>query len=186
MVPVVFAMPDSGPWANPRYASASRSVPTVSRPCSTCRPPKRIPEHHDERGRREDEGDWDGRRSIPLPRLGALLDCTCGSWHSLQVDARADERHPALHRLDTRGIVRTAACMRGLDLVITIDSMTAHLAGVLNVPVWTLLAYDADWRWMEKRSDTPWYPSMRLFRQPAPGDWAAVVEDVRAAFALRA
>ena len=102
------------------------------------------------------------------------------------MDARADERHPALHRLDTRGIVRTAACMRGLDLVITIDSMTAHLAGVLNVPVWTLLAYDADWRWMEKRSDTPWYPSMRLFRQPAPGDWAAVVEDVRAAFALRA
>ena len=68
--------------------------------------------------------------------------------------------------------------MLSLDLVLTVDSMTAHLAGALAVPVWTLLSYEADWRWMRHRDDSPWYPTMRLFRQPAPGDWASVVQQV--------
>jgi hypothetical protein len=68
--------------------------------------------------------------------------------------------------------------------VITVDSMPAHLAGALGVPVWTLLIHAADWRWMEGREDSPWYPTMRLFRQPAPGDWASVLR--RVASELRA
>jgi ADP-heptose:LPS heptosyltransferase len=68
--------------------------------------------------------------------------------------------------------------MRGLDLVISVDSMSAHLAGALGVPTWTLLTQCADWRWMEQRNDTPWYPTMRLFRQAAPGDWGSVLESV--------
>jgi hypothetical protein len=59
--------------------------------------------------------------------------------------------------------------------------MPAHLAGALGVPVWTLLPYDADWRWLEARSDSPWYPTMRLFRQKTPGDWSSVIDDVRSA-----
>jgi ADP-heptose:LPS heptosyltransferase len=68
--------------------------------------------------------------------------------------------------------------MRTLDLVITIDSMPAHLAGALALPVWTLLRRDADWRWMTHRNDSPWYPTMRLFRQERDGDWEGVVERV--------
>jgi hypothetical protein len=66
-----------------------------------------------------------------------------------------------------------------MDLVITVDSMTAHLAGALGTPVWTLLTYDADWRWMRERADSPWYPTMRLFRQIRPGMWDQVIAEVR-------
>jgi ADP-heptose:LPS heptosyltransferase len=65
-----------------------------------------------------------------------------------------------------------------MDLVITIDNSTAHLAGALGIPVWLLLPFAADWRWLETRQDSPWYPTMRLFRQPHPGDWRSVVESV--------
>jgi ADP-heptose:LPS heptosyltransferase len=65
-----------------------------------------------------------------------------------------------------------------MDLVITIDNSTAHLAGALGVPVWVLLPFAADWRWLKTRADSPWYPTMRLFRQPKPGDWASVIESV--------
>ena len=66
-----------------------------------------------------------------------------------------------------------------VDLVITVDTMLAHLAGALGRPVWTLLAFAHDWRWMLGRADTPWYPTMRLFRQPKPNDWAGVFREVR-------
>lgn len=72
----------------------------------------------------------------------------------------------------------TAAIMKNMDLIITVDTSIAHLAGGLGVPVWVLLPYPADWRWMMNRSDTPWYPTMRLFRQTSPGDWATVFEQV--------
>ena len=71
-----------------------------------------------------------------------------------------------------------ARLMRALDLVISVDTMTAHLAGALGVKTWTLLPHDADWRWMCERSDSPWYPTMRLFRQPAPGRWDLVIDEV--------
>ena len=72
----------------------------------------------------------------------------------------------------------TAAVLAHLDLVITVDTSVTHLAGAMNIPVWTLLPYGADWRWQRERADTPWYPSMRLFRQTWPGDWASVFAQV--------
>jgi ADP-heptose:LPS heptosyltransferase len=66
-----------------------------------------------------------------------------------------------------------------MDLVITVDTMYAHLAGALGRPVWVLLPFAPDWRWMLHREDSPWYPTMRLFRQPARGAWRPVIERVR-------
>jgi ADP-heptose:LPS heptosyltransferase len=74
-----------------------------------------------------------------------------------------------------------AATISRLDLVITVDTLAAHLAGALGVPAWVMLRHEADWRWMHDRGDSPWYPSLRLFRQPAPGDWASAIDDVRRA-----
>jgi len=71
-----------------------------------------------------------------------------------------------------------AAQIAALDLVISIDNCTVHMAGAVGVPVWTLLPFVPNWRWMRYREDTPWYPTMKLFRQPKPGDWGAVFEDI--------
>jgi hypothetical protein len=76
-----------------------------------------------------------------------------------------------------------AAQIAAMDLVITIDNSTAHLAGALGVPVWVLLPFAPDWRWLLEREDSPWYPTMRLFRQPIPGDRSSVVKTVRSALA---
>ncbi|MEW6187999.1 MAG: tetratricopeptide repeat protein [Thermodesulfobacteriota bacterium] len=73
----------------------------------------------------------------------------------------------------------TAALIENLDLVITVDTAVAHLTGALGKPVWTLLPFSPDWRWMLDREDSPWYPTMKLFRQPVPGDWGSVMEKVR-------
>ncbi len=75
----------------------------------------------------------------------------------------------------------TAATMMNLDLVISTDTMVAHLAGALGIPVWTLLHFHADWRWMADREDSPWYPTMRLFRQQLPDDWTSVIAHVKSA-----
>jgi ADP-heptose:LPS heptosyltransferase len=79
-----------------------------------------------------------------------------------------------------------ARSMRELDLLITVDTCSAHLAGALGVPVWTLLPYHADWRWMRDREDTPWYPTMRLLRQRVAGEWSEVIERVVARLAAPA
>jgi ADP-heptose:LPS heptosyltransferase len=65
-----------------------------------------------------------------------------------------------------------------MDLVITVDTFAAHLAGALGVSAWVMLQHAADWRWLARSESSPWYPSLRLFRQPAPGDWPAVTEQV--------
>ena len=75
----------------------------------------------------------------------------------------------------------TAAIMMNLDLVITSDTAIAHLAGALGVPVWVALPFVPDWRWLLDRSDSPWYPTMRLFRQKTSGDWAGVFREIEAA-----
>ena len=79
----------------------------------------------------------------------------------------------------------TAAIMKHLDLVITSDTAAAHLAGALGVNVWVALQFVPDWRWLLDRSDSPWYPAARLFRQPKPGDWHGLLDLVRAELARR-
>jgi len=70
--------------------------------------------------------------------------------------------------------LETAAVLRGLGLVVTVDTVVAHLAGALGVPTWLCLAAVSDWRWLVGRDDSPWYPTLRLFRQERPGDWTGV------------
>jgi ADP-heptose:LPS heptosyltransferase len=78
----------------------------------------------------------------------------------------------------------TAAAISALDLVITVDTAVAHLAGSLGKPVWLLLAYASDWRWMLYREESPWYPTMRIFRQKRPGEWREVIDRVAAELEL--
>jgi hypothetical protein len=128
-------------------------------------------------------GDWDIQRSIPFFELTPLVDVDA-DWYVLQgADAVVDRPAGFGTPVGTSDISELAAAMRALDLVITIDSMAAHLAGALAVPVWTLLPCRADWRWMDERRDSPWYPTMRLFRQRSHGDWQSVV--ARVAWELR-
>jgi ADP-heptose:LPS heptosyltransferase len=72
-------------------------------------------------------------------------------------------------------VLELARLLHSLDLLVSVDSMPAHLAGALGLPVWTLLRAHADWRWLEHRDDSPWYPTMRLFRQSTDGNWKPVI-----------
>ena len=127
------------------------------------------------------------RRSLALAELEPVLRLPGVTFYSLQVDVPPrDEsnlgRFPNL--VDLRPRLRdfqdTAAMVAQLDLVLTVDTAVAHLAGALARPTWTLLAQAADWRWLLDRTDTPWYPTMRLFRQTEPGDWRPVVATLAA------
>ncbi len=82
---------------------------------------------------------------------------------------------------DLRDFADTAALISCLDLVITVDTAVGHLAGAIGKPAWVLLASPSDWRWLLNREDTPWYPTLRLFRQSTPGAWTPVIERVAAA-----
>ena len=123
-------------------------------------------------------GGWNEARAIPFAQVRDLLDGADLSWFRLQYPCADDEQHARLRPLDCASIERTAEYIGGLDLVISVDTMAAHLAGALGVRVWTLLAADADWRWMTARDDSPWYPTMRLFRQRREGDWGGVIDEV--------
>jgi predicted O-linked N-acetylglucosamine transferase (SPINDLY family)/ADP-heptose:LPS heptosyltransferase len=134
----------------------------------------------------------DRNRSIPLDALSALIAVEGTRWFSLQVGPRAADlaarKGLAIADLapELGDFGETAAVIAALDLVVTADTAVAHLAGALGKPVWVMLPFAADWRWMVGRDDSPWYPSMRLFRQPRPGDWTSVAAGVRAALAERA
>jgi Glycosyltransferase family 9 (heptosyltransferase) len=82
------------------------------------------------------------------------------------------------HSAELNDFADTAALMAQVDLVVTIDTSVAHLAGALGLPVWIMLQHSADWRWLLDRDDSPWYPTARLFRQTRAGDWDGVVADV--------
>lgn len=124
-------------------------------------------------------GDWDERRNVPYPLLAPLARVPGVELHVLQRGSGLDEREEGFGILSgSDDPLQAARVMRALDLVVTVDSMPAHLAGALGVPVWTLLHAEPDWRWMLGRDDSPWYPTMRLFRQPRPGDWEAVIARV--------
>jgi hypothetical protein len=84
---------------------------------------------------------------------------------------------------EIRDLTDLAALLDVLDLLITVDTAPAHVAGAMGKNVWTLLPQTPDWRWMLNRADSPWYPSMRILRQPAMNDWAAVVLQLRDALA---
>ncbi|MGP8201492.1 MAG: tetratricopeptide repeat protein [Limisphaerales bacterium] len=127
-------------------------------------------------------------RSVRLDFFGPLLRFPGICWYSLQVGGAADElAMPAFAgRITDLGrrfasFGDTAQAIAELDLVIAVDTSVAHLAGALGKPVWILLPFDADWRWMIGRQDSPWYPTMKLFRQPKPGDWAEVRAQIEVA-----
>jgi hypothetical protein len=132
-------------------------------------------------------GNWDRQRSLSISALKPLLETPRVCLHVLQRGDALREWPRDVGLISGRDrIEETAAVMRALDLVISVDSFPAHLAGALGIPVWTLLLHEADWRWMIERDDSPWYPTMRLFRQPRDGDWTSVIAQVTSELAQRA
>jgi tetratricopeptide (TPR) repeat protein len=132
----------------------------------------------------------DRERSVPLPALAPLLDVPGIQFHSLQFGAAGDDIAAAGfggritdQRAGMTDFAATAALAAGMDLVISVCTSVAHLAGAMGRPVWMLLAADNDWRWLKDRDDTPWYPTARLFRQRDAGDWTELT--ARVAGALR-
>ncbi len=135
----------------------------------------------------------DRQRSLPFERLSPLLSLPGLRFVSLQVGPRAADLAglpQAAAILDVSAeltdFAATAALVQSLDLVIAVDTAIVHLAGALGHPAWVLLAHAPDWRWLKDRSDSPWYPSLRLFRQRQPGDWEGVIAEVAVALAERA
>jgi hypothetical protein len=125
-------------------------------------------------------GDWAPERAVPIEIVEQLGEVDGVTFHIMQ-------RGPALGRWPNKfglisgsdDVLEAARVIAALNLMITIDSFPAHLAGALGIPTWTLLPANADWRWMDEREDSPWYPTMRLFRQQRAGDWQPVVRRVR-------
>ena len=127
----------------------------------------------------------DHNRSIPLRALAGILDADA-TFVSLQKDPRADDQAVLREQSDILDLtadltdfVATAALIRCLDLVITVDTSVAHLAGALGCPTWILLPYVPDYRWLLDRDDSPWYPTVRLFRQTETREYPSVLERVR-------
>ncbi len=131
----------------------------------------------------------DRNRSTHIEALAPILDVPGVDFFSLQVGPRAADVQRLAAPLQVHGLgaalrdwADTAAAIAQLDLVVGVDTGVIHLAGALGKPVWVMLCHSPDWRWgVDGRSDTPWYPTMRLFWQPRPKDWAAVAEQVAAA-----
>ncbi|MEA3360400.1 MAG: hypothetical protein U9R17_13480, partial [Thermodesulfobacteriota bacterium] len=128
----------------------------------------------------------DKRRSFSVETLIPLLHIRGIKFFSLQMGEKSKELN--LFGLNTeitdlspelKDARDTAAAITLMDLIISVDTSVGHLSGALAHPTWLLLPFAPDWRWMLKREDTPWYPTMRLFRQPEPGDWGTVVEKIR-------
>lgn len=129
----------------------------------------------------------DQRRSCSLERFQPLFEVPGVALYSLQTPLAATDAG----RLEAHGVInleaelsdyaRTAAYVQQLDLVLSVDTSVVHVAGALGRPVWILLPYNADWRWLRDRSDSPWYPTARLFRQAEPGVWDELLQRVRGA-----
>lgn len=130
-----------------------------------------------------------GKRSIALEKFARLANIKGVSFYSLHRGEGEEQLHQLPHNFTIRsfgqefdvkhgGFMDTAALMMNLDLILTIDTSVAHLAGALAVPTWTLLPFTPDPRWMLNRTDTSWYPTMHLFRQSKPGNWNDVLEEV--------
>jgi tetratricopeptide (TPR) repeat protein len=126
---------------------------------------------------------FDRLRSVPGEQLGILGGLPTITFVSLQLPRQ--DVPPALGLVDwtdeLADLSETAALIEALDLVISVDTSIAHLAGALGRPVWLLNRFNSDWRWLHGRTDSPWYPTMRIFTQTAPNDWCGVLAAVRAA-----
>lgn len=124
-------------------------------------------------------GGWKDDRSLPFEELLPLTGIEGIRFLIMQHNAiEAGWQKGAGIYAGDQPLFEFARTLCSLDLLITVDSMPAHLAGALAIPVWTLLHADADWRWMNKRNESPWYPTMRLFRQDTDGDWEKVIREV--------
>ncbi|MDE1995674.1 MAG: tetratricopeptide repeat protein [Rhizobiaceae bacterium] len=165
------------------------SMPYLTAPTDRKSWTQRIPARLDCRVGLAWQGQKDHRRdrdrSMPasaLAPLAAVADVSFYSLHKQPLESTIPgvlDIADLSDRLDDFG--DTAAAIDRLDLVITVDTSIAHLAGALGKPVWLLLSHTPDWRWLLNRSDSPWYPTARLFRQPQPGDWGSVIREVTAA-----
>ncbi|MBI3446386.1 MAG: tetratricopeptide repeat protein [Magnetospirillum sp.] len=135
----------------------------------------------------------DRRRSLALAQLAPILEVAGASFVSLQVGRHGAQAlaFPALADLTAAitDFADTAALIQGLDLVICVDTSVAHLAAAMGKPVWLLSRFDGCWRWLKDRDDSPWYPNVRLYRQPEPSDWdtpiARIAADLKAFTASR-
>lgn len=137
------------------------------------------PKHHNDRN-----------RSIALAAFAALLSMDEIAWINLQIGSQTDNLPECASSLldfssDLVDFAQTAGLIENLDLVITVDSAVAHLAGALGKETWVLIPFEPDWRWQLKREDSPWYPAMRLFRQRKPGDWQYPLKKVKEALQQR-
>ena len=137
------------------------------------------PNHHNDRN-----------RSIAIAAFDSLLAMDKIAWISLQAGSETDNLPECASSLldfssDLVDFAQTAGLIENLDLVITVDSAVAHLAGALGKETWVLIPFEPDWRWQLKREDSPWYPSIRLFRQRKPGDWQYPLKKVKEALQQR-
>ncbi|HSV14382.1 MAG TPA: hypothetical protein VLI90_08990, partial [Tepidisphaeraceae bacterium] len=127
----------------------------------------------------------DRNRSCPPAQLEPLGSVEGVSYISLRKGAAVQNPPASLRLIDLteqlQDFADTAALMANLDLLVSVDTAVVHLAGAMGMPGWVMLPYVADWRWLLGREDSPWYPSLKLFRQATAGDWTNVVERVRAA-----
>jgi ADP-heptose:LPS heptosyltransferase len=130
----------------------------------------------------------DAKRSIPLPIFAELFTLPNAQFYSFNRDLKIGDAallpHYPIEDLTPRlnNFATSSRLINQMDLIITCDTATAHLAGGMGKKVWLLLPFAPDWRWLTDRSDSPWYPTMRLFRQPKPTDWASVITEVKTAF----
>ena len=123
-------------------------------------------------------------RCVPLANLSELCRTAGVEFYSFQAGDNRQELAgidlPIQDAFDRSGCIQAAADgLANMHLLITVDTMMAHLGGALGMPVWTLLPFQADWRWMLYRTDSPWYPTMRLFRQQADGEWEAPISQLQ-------
>lgn len=121
----------------------------------------------------------DHNRSMPPDRLAPLKALPNVAWHSFQVPVAEPTPLPSVSLGPIlSNFSDTAYALSGMDLVITVDTSLAHAAGALGIPTFLMVPFDPDWRWLMDRPDSPWYPSLRIYRQPRFGDWDSVVSDI--------
>jgi ADP-heptose:LPS heptosyltransferase len=125
----------------------------------------------------------DNNRSIPFSYLLPLTQDITAQFYSFQLGARQQDLNNQSKIVDLSpdliDFAATASLLNQLDLIITVDTAIAHLAGAMGIKCWVMLPFAPDWRWLLDRNDSPWYPSLFLFRQPVPEDWGSVIELIK-------